>query len=376
MAAFNIYIEGGFIYVTDVPVTLEFLRNPRGNTTFDFDEPNSIFKFYNISDKEKGTLDSKALGGDNYLFDYADLTAVTETIDGVPTIIPIANARALASYLSTKISFFFNDAPVEIAAPVDGLPTQDYLIGVGEGLYPDRSIVIISGRNADVDTSVVDIGMADIIFPWLTTAATMEAISDDAADDAGGLGARVITVQGLNATFDLIEEDITMNGTSATIATTALFIRINRVIVKETGTYAATGTGSNTGNITIRVSGGGATQSFISNDIGGAGFSQDVKYTIPNNHIAIVLGVGFNVSSSKIGKLVFNTRAGADIVAAPFTTRVVSSIIDGESGRNDVPREELGSTLPEKTDIWGSAIATAVNTEISARIALLLIDQS
>ena len=293
-------------------------------------------------------------------------------------ITPFTETTLLAFLRKNTGGFFFSE-PTEIEAPPGGLLTQDFLIEVGKGNVPNHSIVIITGRNADVDTAVVDIGMEDTIFTWLTAAATIEAISDDADDDAGGVGARVITIQGLNATFDLIEEDIIMDGTTATIATTLLFIRINKAFVKEAGTYGGTLAGSNAGNITIRVSGGGVTQSFISFDnnlAGGVGHSQDIKYTIPNNHIAITLGVGFNISSSKIGKLVFNVRTGADVTVAPFTARVVSTIIDGESGRHDVPREELGVTIPEKSDIWGSSIATAVNTEVSGRVALLLINQT
>ena len=114
MADFNIYIDGGFIYVTDVPVTLEWIRNLRSDTTFEFDEPNSTFQFYWNTPDPNGTVNRFVLGGNNIHYLYSDLIAVTETIDGTPTVIPIANARALASYLATKIGFFFNPNPVDV----------------------------------------------------------------------------------------------------------------------------------------------------------------------------------------------------------------------------------------------------------------------
>lgn len=251
--------------------------------------------------------------------------------------------------------------------------TQDFLIEVGKGNIENHSIAVLSGRNISVSTSLVDIEMSGSSFTWPTVAATLEAISDDIADDAAGAGARKIIVKGLDANFDLIEEEITMNGTSPSVATTAVFIRVNDVEVTETGTYGSTSGGSNTGNITVRISGGGATLGFISNDLLGNGVDTDGKYTVPNGHIAIVVGVGLNVTSNKEAKLLFQVRAGADIVSAPFTNRRIASVIDGGSGRHSIPKEELNSIIQGKTDIWSSSVATAVNTEVSVRAVLLLI---
>jgi hypothetical protein len=117
MAAYNIYIDGGFITITDVPVTLNHFKNGRADTTFEFDEPTDTFVFYWNTYEPQQSRDRRILGSETYLF--SELTAVIETIDGVPTVIPIANARALESYLNNKIVFFFNDAPIEVVTDPD-----------------------------------------------------------------------------------------------------------------------------------------------------------------------------------------------------------------------------------------------------------------
>lgn len=254
------------------------------------------------------------------------------------------------------------------------LQDKDFLIEVAQGNIPNHSLVVLASRNDDVDTSLVDIGMEDANFIWLTVAVTLEAISDDADDTLAGVGARVITVTGLDANFDILVEDIDMNGTTASSATTGLFIRVNSVVVKEAGTYASTGSGANQGNVIIRVSGGGATQSFISNHLVNNGLSQDFKYTIPNGFSAIVLGILMVVDSTKEAKLIFQVRLDADIIVAPFTSKTTAMIIDGNTGLHNVPKELTGGSLiPAKTDIWGTAIAAANNTEVSARAVLILI---
>jgi hypothetical protein len=215
--------------------------------------------------------------------------------------------------------------------------------------------------------------MEDVIFTWLTVATTIEAISDDATDDIAGTGARTITVHGLDANFDLIEEVIEMNGTSATSATTASFIRVNKTIVKDAGTYATTLVGANNGNITIRPSGGGSTLSYVADVDIDPGASQDFKYTIPNGYRAIVVGVGANIDSTKTGTMVFNSRADADIITAPFSSKISTINVAGFAGLHTVPKELLNHRLEAKTDFWASATAGVNNTEMEISARLLLI---
>ena len=291
------------------------------------------------------------------------------------TSIKFVSADIMATWLGDNTGFFFNPNPIEVTGGIEGLLTQDALVAIGEGKVPGKSIVVIEARNIDVDTSIVDIGMEDTNFTWPTSAIQMEILSDDTTDSSTGIGARSVTISGLDGNFDPISETIATNGITP-VLTVNDYIRINEFSVTDSGSYASTTQGSNNGNITLRASGGGATHSFISNDLVGNGHHQDGKFTFPNNHIGVVLGVGLNVNSSKSAKLFFQVRTGADIVTPPFSSRRVIGVVDGKSGRHEIPREELNTTLPGKTDVWASAIAEAVNTEVSVRITVLLIDLS
>jgi len=190
---------------------------------------------------------------------------------------------------------------------MDFIKDSNFLIEVAKGNVKGHSLVSVVGRNQDVDTTITDIGMEDTIFPWLTVATTVEAISDNVNDTFLGTGARTITVHGLDANFDLISEVIEMNGTTVSAVTTASFIRINKTIVETSGTYADTNGGTNLGDITTRPSGGGSTLSFIADVDVDAGSSQDFKYTVPNGHTAIIIGVGANIDSTKTGRILINT---------------------------------------------------------------------
>lgn len=251
--------------------------------------------------------------------------------------------------------------------------TKDYLIRVGNKEIDGQSLLRLSGRNIDVDTALADIGMEDVLFTWPTSVSTLEAISSNADDTLAGTGARIITVNGLDSNFDEISENINMNGTSVTSATSATFIRVNSVTVKEAGTYADTDVGSNEGDITIRISGGGATLAFISNDPSGVGFNQDFKFTIPTNKTGIIIGASVNVDATKQAKLHILVRENADIIVAPFSPkRIAASVIQSEA--RDVPNENLNSLLAAKTDIWASGIGNAVNTEMEVTMTILLLD--
>jgi hypothetical protein len=254
------------------------------------------------------------------------------------------------------------------------ISNKDFLIEVGKGNVAKHSLISIVGRNSDVDTTIVDIGMLDLNFTWLTVGSTMVAISDNAADDIAGLGARKIEIFGLESvTFNKISEVVEMNGTSNTVATTQSFIRINKTRVIETGTYATTTAGANNGNISINPSGGGATQSYIADVAIDPGASQDFKYTVPNGYTAIVVGVAANIDSTKTGNIIFNVRPDADIITAPFSSKTSTINIAGLAGLHTVQKELLNDKLLAKTDVWASGIAGVNNTEmeISARILLI-----
>lgn len=96
-------------------------------------------------------------------------------------------------------------------------------------------------------------------FTWtqMTSADTMNVVSDSANDTSAGTGARTIKIIGLDGNYDEIEEIVTMNGLSS-VTTTKSFIIIHRAIPNTAGS-----TETNVGNITITDTTGGTTQALI-----------------------------------------------------------------------------------------------------------------
>lgn len=206
------------------------------------------------------------------------------------------------------------------------------------------------GHNSDLGTGIEDIWNAGGVYTYLTSAVSLEAISTSADDAAAGTGARTIRVEGLDADFKEVSEDITMNGLSATTATTQTFLRINRAYVLTTGTY---GVGS-AGDITIRTESAGATHAKIEYTTDGTawdmGQTQLARYTVPAGKVAFVTSLDLGIDGTKRADIVMFQRQNADTISAPFTAKRVVKSIDGFSG--DYLMEFDGPLIfPAKTDI-------------------------
>lgn len=106
--------------------------------------------------------------------------------------------------------------------------------------------LVFTGRNADVDSGTEEIVPA--ARGTLPAAAYVASIvSADTNDDGNpvGTGARTVRIIGLNASFEPIEETVTLNGTGA-VTTTATFIRVNGVEVVTCGSN-----GTNVGALSV-----------------------------------------------------------------------------------------------------------------------------
>lgn len=246
--------------------------------------------------------------------------------------------------------------------------TRDFLLEVKKGKIAGHSLVHLLGENTSVSTSFETLWGIGGLYPFPTAAATIEAISTDANDTSGGTGARTIHVYGLDTNFEEIDEVITMNGTTATTATTQSFRRINLVIVEGIGVYG----GSNIGDITIRVSGAGANLSYIEV---GEGQSNIAVYTIPLGKTGYMLDASITMDSNKEIEVHILKREDADDTTAPMSpvvhihhwVGITNPIINDTFTANHV--------LPEKTDLWFNGLKTTAGTaHIDTESNLILVD--
>jgi hypothetical protein len=261
-------------------------------------------------------------------------------------------------------------APVHIANnPAD----------ITSGAVWGRSVVHKFGSNTAIGTDIEDIWITGGIYTWLTAATTIEAISGSADDDAAGDGCRTITVQGLDADFAAVEEDITMAGTIATSATTAEFIRINRAFVKTAGAYASTSAGGNAGTITIRTSSGGATHCVIAHNTDlttnfGLGQTQISRYTVPAGKTAYIESYQLSVETTKVVTFWLWQRQDTDTVTAPFSSRRLVKQFDGVIDNLVSSLRAPIGPFPAKTDLWWSGAASIGTARASVDFEIVQVD--
>ena len=255
-------------------------------------------------------------------------------------------------------------------------PNNDFYLEVARGNVSGMSIVHKFGRNGSASTTLSAVSGAGV-YMMPTSAVTLEAVSSSAQDNSAGAGARSLTIEGLDSSFNEISETLTMNGTSATSATSNSFIRVDRAYVASAGTYATLSTKfSHVGTITVRESGGGSTWTtlpVISANFG-IGESEIACYTVPTGKTAYVLSTNITIEKSKTVDVYFMNRQSADDTTAPYSAmRILQHFVGLGDGAVHKPHAPIGA-FPAKTDICFFAKTSAGTTAISVDFEILLIN--
>lgn len=200
---------------------------------------------------------------------------------------------------------------------------------VVKGNVPGHSLVRKFGKGT-VGAALVPI-CPSLIYQTPTTATALEFVSADADDTAAGLGAREITIIGLDANWNQVTQVIATNGLTAVPLPTNL-TRLYRWFVSASGVYATQTVGSHQGILTIRVASAGATWSNISMVPFPKSQSEIGVFSVPTGFKAYVFFQDIQVDSIKSVDLTFFWRAGIDVITAPFEPmRIVSNFV-GLSG--------------------------------------------
>ena len=209
---------------------------------------------------------------------------------------------------------------VRVANPIDLDIAREHNTG-------QRSFFFF-GFNQAVGTSWEDIHPTGGNINWLTTAGKVEVISTDAADNGTtpGLGVQSVEIHGLSATGVDQTEIILTNGTAA-VESTLDYIRVNKMHSETCGTYG----GSHQGDITCRVSGGGATLSKMTGEEGtvdtsvqyGSGEAGNGYWSVPLGKVMYItaLEVVTDVATNKTIDIVFYERENILDITTPFSPR-------------------------------------------------------
>lgn len=149
---------------------------------------------------------------------------------------------------------------------------SDYNLLVAQGLIGGVTAVNKFGRNPDVDIGTEDIWSVGGLYV-LPTPGVVSVVSSSTDDDGNpvGIGARTLTINGLNGTTYADQtETITLNGTGA-VTTSASFAIVHRMIVATAGS-----SGTNVGTLTATIGG-----TAVGNVVASKGQTQLGIYMIP-----------------------------------------------------------------------------------------------
>lgn len=233
------------------------------------------------------------------------------------------------------------------------------------GLVPGAELTRFIGSNPTVGTVQAHLWNAGGLYPWPTTAETLDIVSDDAGDTLLGLGARTVIIDGLDGNFDRVLVPYDMAGLG-TVTTTELFQRVNNVIVGSVGTYG----GANLGTITVTNSGSAQLLAEVTPGIGG---SRMGHYTIRNGKRAVLIRLVTTPEGSKNINVFGYVRPDADVVAAPFGPRVEALFFPNLA--EPLPLSDIvGSIIQPKTDFWAEVQTVSGNGAATINFGVMLFD--
>jgi len=232
-------------------------------------------------------------------------------------------------------------------------------IQVSNGDIEGVSYIEKFGRSSDIPNGdTVTLWDGNTRYDYLTTAETVTVTSNSVDDAVGGAGANSVEIQGLDADYNVVLENVDLGATSTTE-----FLRVFRVRVKHSGSH-----GTNWGDISVV--GGGKTLAIIDggpNNAPGIGQTFMCVYTVPAGKTAYL--TQWAVSSGKQ-----NADTLATFVARPhdngsWNTKDVVEI----QANNYIKDYKVPLKFDEKTDIEVRAYSGSGSTSAST-FNLILID--
>ena len=241
------------------------------------------------------------------------------------------------------------------------LPEKSHALEASKGNIPGHTPLYKFGFNDDVNGTEETIWMAGGIYAFPTDVAILRVTSDNAADASAGTGARTITIEGLDANYNEVSEDLTMNGPGP-VDTAQTFIRVNRVFVKTVGT-----SGYNVGRITLVHQGTGTL--VVATVAPEMSQTQQAVYTVPASKTLYLDDISFSSAMS-----IANKRAQVRAITRDFGGAFRTRYIDVLQSSQLITKFEYPLALLEKTDILLDAVTDSTNNEISGSFQGVLVD--
>ncbi len=223
------------------------------------------------------------------------------------------------------------------------------------------------GFNAAVGTTAEAIHSLGGAMNFPTSAQTVRIkAGGDAADDAGGNGARSVQVHGIDDNLNEIDEIIVTNGVDASLATTALFWRVFRAQVVDVGLYGA----ANTAAVTIENT--TSTQELLEIPAG-LGQSQTSLVSTASKRPIVITGITLLVEALMVVTFDMFVREAFTTVAAPFgAKRQLLPPIKAPAGSYTIPLD-APIPVPELSDVWFEGIHATATAQAGSAMSYYVV---
>lgn len=262
---------------------------------------------------------------------------------------------------------------VQLDADAQTVRTVDPEIALARGLFTGISVVNKFGRipsiNSGTGLSVDCWGGASTYTGFPASAQLAQVLSSDANDTAAGSGARTIVITGLDADYNIINETITLSGTTP-VNSTQQFLRVHTARIATSG-GATANANFNAGTITVRQA-TTTTNVFLSMQ---PGFNQTQcsAYTVPAGYTGYVKRLHGTVRGSTTTAHVDFTLWVRLFGSSPRLRRPSAVNFGGELDDNIYG----GLSMPEKTDIIARVTSvSANNTDVSIGYDIVLVQNN
>lgn len=214
---------------------------------------------------------------------------------------------------------------------ISRLPVADFFHSVAEGRVSGHSLIQKFGASDEITASYTPLAHG-AIYPTPQAGSPVKLrvkAGGNTNDNQAGSGARSIHVEGLTVDGSVVAEILLTHATDGTlVGVTGIvdFIRVFRVHVEESGTYATVTAGSHGGLVTIESTGGVEYARLNAVDLP-RGQSQIGCYTVPLGFTAYVYSFFLTTDGNKAMDFIFFQRESILQTAAPYEP--MRTVIEG-----------------------------------------------
>lgn len=232
---------------------------------------------------------------------------------------------------------------------------EQAFLGLVQGVTP----VLLIGKNGAVTTTYETIWDNSNQYTFLNSALAQSIVSSSANDAAAGTGARTISISGLDGSFNVVTETITLNGATP-VALVNTYCIINSIVVLTAGSG-----GVAAGNLTLS-STGPVTNGYL---LAGLNQSTSFIYGVPTSHKLLMYDLRIASRSTTAGG-----HEAAIFYKENFGLQMIKELPSFTNAAPHLPNQFIPTIFNEKTQFKIDVLASAGTGPVVAMARCLLVD--